>query len=292
MRSRWRTQCLHHVRKRSHEGTCKDIARATEPDLGRGKIQMLFLPEGHPSSDQDVDVEVPDEEEMEPMSSEPHEKSHQPEMEESEFHPREEFNKYSYAVNLPKMADMAEGGELHVGQVDLHTNPNGSMQEYNNMLDSFGGANPSVIPQPGDEAVCEGVQGFSCMIDTLPKGGRLEVMNMQSRDTSFPYWPYKGYAAIGSHIHHGDLFHTSKALVKILRHQIGRKRGNPIPCNSGGWVNIDHILNREDAFLQNRYKKGNRFRIIAECIRSMDRKARKPRLQILAATTRKSTLAR
>ena len=77
--------------KESHEGTCKDIARATESDLARGKIQMLFLLEGHPSSDEDVDMEVPDEEEMEPMSSEPHEKSHQPEMEEPEFHLREEW---------------------------------------------------------------------------------------------------------------------------------------------------------------------------------------------------------
>ena len=87
-----------------------------------------------------------------------------------------------------KMADMAEGGELHAGQVDLRTN---------NMLGLFGGANPSVIPQPGD-------------------------------------------------ISHGDLFQTSKALVKILRHQTGAKRGNHIPCNGGGWVNIDRILDRED----------------------------------------------
>ena len=152
-------------------------AEKNESDLARGKIQMLFLPEGHPSSDDYVDMEVPDGEEDEPMSSEPQEKSYPPEMEEPEFHQREEFNKYNYAVSLPEMADMAEGGELHVGQVDLRTNPNGSMKEYNNMLDSFGGANPSVIPQPADEAVCE---GFSW-------GVHLEVMNTQSRDTSFPY---------------------------------------------------------------------------------------------------------
>ena len=48
-------------------------------------------------------------------------------------------------------------------------------------------------------------------------------------------------------------------------------------------MNIDHILDREDAFLQNRHKKSGRFQIIAECIRSEDRRARKPRLQILAA---------
>ena len=75
--------------------------------------------------------------------------------------------------------------KLHVGQVDLHTNPNGSMKDYNHMLDLFGGANPSVISQPGDEAVCEGVRGFSCMTNTLPKGIHLEVMNTQNRDTSF-----------------------------------------------------------------------------------------------------------
>ena len=97
-------------------------------DLARGKIQLLFLPEGHPSSDEDVDMVVPDDdEELEPMSSEPHEKSHQPE--EPIFYPREEFNKYNYAVNLSKMADMAEGGELHVGQLDLHTNPNATRNE-------------------------------------------------------------------------------------------------------------------------------------------------------------------
>ena len=77
-----------------------------------------------------------------PMSSEPHEKSHQPETEEPIFYPREEFQKYNHAVNLSEMADLAEGGELHVGQLDLHTNPNGTMKEYNNMLDSFAGANP------------------------------------------------------------------------------------------------------------------------------------------------------
>ena len=88
------------------------------------------------------------------------------------------------------MADLAEGGELHVGQLDLHTNPNGTMKEYNHVLISFGGASPSVIPQPGDEAVCEGVQGYSCMTSALQKGLHLEVMNMQNRDTSFPCRPY------------------------------------------------------------------------------------------------------
>ena len=163
----------------------------------------MFPPEGHPSSDEDIEMEVPDDddEEMAPMSSEPHEKPHQPEAEEPIFYPREEFNKYNY-----------------VGQ---HTNPNRTMKEYNHMLDSFGGASFSVIAQPGDEAVCKGTQG--------------------------------------------------------------QKWGNPIPCNGGGWVNIDHILSREDAFPQDRYKKNDRFQIIAKCIRSEDRKAPKPRLQIFAA---------
>ena len=48
-------------------------------------------------------------------------------------------------------------------------------------------------------------------------------------------------------------------------------------------MNIDHILDREDAFPQNRHKTSDRFQIIAECVRSEDRRARKPRLQILAA---------
>ena len=69
--------------KESHEGTCKDTARATESDSARGKITMLFLPEGHPSSDEDIEMEAPDDdEETAPMSSEPHEKPHQPEAEE------------------------------------------------------------------------------------------------------------------------------------------------------------------------------------------------------------------
>ena len=191
--------------KESHGGTRKDAARATESDSARGKIKMLFLSEGHPSPDEDIDMEVPDDnEEMAPMSSEPHEKPHQPATEEPIFYPREGFHKYNYAVNLSEMADLAEGGELHVGQLDLHTNPNGTLKEYHNMLDSFGGAKPSVIPQPGD-AVCEGVQGFLCMTHTLPKGVHLEVMNMQNRDTSFSYWPYKDYTAFGSSIHHSDL---------------------------------------------------------------------------------------
>ena len=121
------------------------------------------------------------------------------------------------------------------------------------------------------------------MTHTLPKGLHLEVMNMQNRNTSFPYWPYKDYTAFGSYMHHSNLFHTSKALVRILRHQIGQKRGNPIPCNGGGWVDIDDILCREDAFPQDRSRKSDIFQFIAECIRSQDRKARKPRLQILAA---------
>ena len=77
--------------KESHEGTRKDIARATESDLARGKIQRLFLPkQKHPSSDEDIDMEVSDDdEEMEPMSSELHEKPHQPETEEPIFYPRE-----------------------------------------------------------------------------------------------------------------------------------------------------------------------------------------------------------
>ena len=40
-------------------------------------------------------------------------------------------------------------------------------------------------------------------------------------------------------------------------------------------MNIDHILEREDASPQNRYKKSDRFQIIAECVRSEDRRARK-----------------
>ena len=71
--------------------------------------------------------------------------------------------------------------------------------------------------------------------------------------------------------------------MKILRHQTGQKWGNSIPCNGGGWVGIDHIPNRKSVFLQDRYKKSDRFQMIAECIRSEDRRARKPRLQILAA---------
>ena len=214
--------------KESHEGTCRDTARATESD----RMQLLFLPEGHPSSDEDIDMEGP---EGEGASSEPRERSHPPEMEEPNVRPREELCKYNYAVNLPQMADMGTGGQLHVGHLDLHTNPNGSMKDYNNTLDLFGGANPSVIPQPGDEAVCKGVRGFSCMTDTLPKGMHLEVMNTQSRDTSFPYWPYKEYTAFGSTGRHDGLYPMSKALVSILRHQIGVKRGNAIPCNGGGW---------------------------------------------------------
>ena len=143
------------------------------------KSQCCFL-EGHPSSDQDIEMEAPDDdEEMDPMSSDPRDKSQQPEKEEQIFYPSKEFHKYNYVVNLSEMADLAEGGELHVGQLDLHTNPNGTMREYNHVLDSFGGA--SVIPQPGDEAVCEGVLGYSCMTSTLPKGLHLEVMNMQNR---------------------------------------------------------------------------------------------------------------
>ena len=72
------------------------------------------------------------------MSSEPHEKPHQPEAEEPIFYAREEFHTYNYVVNLSEMADLAEGGELHVG---LHTNPNGTMKECN--IDSFGGVDYS-----------------------------------------------------------------------------------------------------------------------------------------------------
>ena len=229
-----------------------------------------------------TDMEGPDGEEDEPMSSEPQEKSHPPEMEEPEFYPREEFNKYNYAVNLPEMADMAEGGELHVGQVDLHTNPN--------MLDSFGGANPSVIPQPGDEAVCEGVHGFSCMTDTLPKGVHLEVMNMQSRDTSFPYWPYKSLHGIWIPHPPGRLIPRIKSAGEGPTPPNRPNEQNPIPCNGGGWVNIDRILDREDAFPQNRYKKSDRFQIIADQ-RIAEHGNRDCRF-LLRDSTRKSTLAR
>ena len=87
---------------------------------------------------------------------------------------------------------------------------------------------------------------------------------------------HKDYTAFGSNIHRSDLFYTSKALVKI---QIGQKRGNPLPCNGGGWVNIDHILSREDAFPQDRCRSNDKFQITAERVRSEDRRARKPRLQ-------------
>ena len=65
---------------------------------------------------------------------------------------------------------------------------NGTMREYNHVLGSFGGASPSsVIPQPGDEAVCEDVRGYSCMTITLPKGLHLEVTNTNPTETQvFP----------------------------------------------------------------------------------------------------------
>ena len=49
------------------------------------------------------------------------------------------------------------------------------------------------------------------------------------------------------------------------------------------WRRMGDILSRESALPQDRYKKSDRFQMIAECIRSEYRKARKPRLQILAA---------
>ena len=76
----------------------ENIARAIESDLARGKITMPFLPEGHPSSDEDIEMHD-DDEEMAPMSSEP-DKPHQPEAEAPIFYPREEFHKYNYVVNL------------------------------------------------------------------------------------------------------------------------------------------------------------------------------------------------
>ena len=76
----------------------ENIARAIESDSARGKITMLFLPEGHPSSDEDIEMHD-DDEEMAPMSSEP-DKPHQPEAEAPIFYPREEFHKYNYVVNL------------------------------------------------------------------------------------------------------------------------------------------------------------------------------------------------
>ena len=128
--------------KESHEGTCKDTARATESDSARGKITMLFLPEGHPSSNEDIEMEAPDDdEEMASMSSEPrHEKPHQPHAEEPIFYPREEFHKYNYVVNLSKMADLAEGGEL---QLVNSTYTRIRTEPYNHVLDAFGGASPS-----------------------------------------------------------------------------------------------------------------------------------------------------
>ena len=244
--------------KESHEGACKDTATATESDSARGKITMLFPPEEHPSSNEAIEMEVPDDdEEMAPMSSEPHEKPHQLEVEEPIFFLREEFHKYNYVVNLPEMADLAEGGELHVGQLDLYTNPNGVLKEYNHMLDLFGGASPSVIPQPGDEAVCEGVQGYSCMTSTQPKGLHLEVMSMQNRDTSFPYLPYNEYTAFGYNIHHSNW----------------PKVGEPYSLE---WRRMGEH--------RHRYKKSDKFQMIAECIRSEDRRhTRKPRLQVVAA---------
>ena len=90
------------------KGTRRDMTKPTESDLAREKIQ--FLAEGHPSSNEDVDMEGEGEED-EPMSSEPQERSHPP-MEEPEFHPRDELNKCNYTVDLAQMADVAEGGEL------------------------------------------------------------------------------------------------------------------------------------------------------------------------------------
>ena len=94
--------------KESHERNCKDTARAIESESARGKITMLFLPEGHPSSDEDIEMEAPEaDEEMDPMSSEPHDKPHQPEAAEEPifdpiFDPREEFHKSNYVSGTMK----------------------------------------------------------------------------------------------------------------------------------------------------------------------------------------------
>ena len=82
----------------------KESHEATESDLARGKITKLFLPEGHPSSDADIEMEAPDDdEEMDPMSSDPHDEPQQPGKEEPIFYLREEFHKYNYVVNLSEM---------------------------------------------------------------------------------------------------------------------------------------------------------------------------------------------
>ena len=52
-------------RKESHDWKCKDTARAKESDSARGKIAMRFLLEGHPSSDEDIEKEVPDDDGLE-----------------------------------------------------------------------------------------------------------------------------------------------------------------------------------------------------------------------------------
>ena len=57
--------------KESHEGTCKDTARATESDLARVRMQLLFLPEGHPSSDEDIGVEGPEKKERDRRPANP-----------------------------------------------------------------------------------------------------------------------------------------------------------------------------------------------------------------------------
>ena len=130
-------RCREDQRLRNQEegwDRCPAPGCAKEPEVSR--LRMMLAPEGHSSSDdEDIKMEASREEQEQPSSSGAAPADRQ----------SKEVHKRNDAVELQRTADMADGGELHVGSIDLRVNPNKTMKEYLSALGQCGGSTLSVV---------------------------------------------------------------------------------------------------------------------------------------------------
>ena len=136
----------------AHDGDCKKIEDAAGHDKAMKRIRELLSSE-HVSSDEEMgDAE-------EPSSSTP--KEHKTRRQTG----KETIEMYSYTMNLVEMADMAEGGELQCGGVDLTFNPCGDHRTFTATLERGCDTIPCYIPRAGDASSVDLPWAYMSMTD-------------------------------------------------------------------------------------------------------------------------------
>ena len=258
----------------AHDGDCKKIEDAAGNDKAMKRIRDLLSSE-HVSSDEEMgDAE-------EPSSSTP--KEHKTRRQTG----KETIEMYSYTMNLVEMADMAEGGELQCGGVDLTFNPCGDDRTFKATLER--GVTPflATSQNPRDASSVDLPWAYMSMTDPrfFPNHAILEQIDTQQlgKSISFCICPF-GNA--GSAIRVLCLTREIKltSCLTTFAGSFATSRGSTFKCDEGGWVDIDAIITDYEVNLfPPSTSKHKRYMVIVEVMKWQDAGYQTSGFQILAA---------